>query len=447
MLIKNAAVYLEDGHFHKQDITISNGTFGLDRTLITDCTLTDGHNDSSVSNWIDLDSFVSKPHDENIRWEDSILDASHLYAIPGLIDIHFHGCAGHDFSEGTYCAIEKIAEYQLRNGITNIVPATMTLSEESLFNICKSVATYTSLPLNSANLKSPFTKSFMKPPISSMDVITPIGQYLSSAQFTTSILSGINMEGPFLSHDKKGAQNEQYLKLPDIALFERLLKASNNMIKLITIAPELPHSLDFIKQFSKDVIISLGHTMADYDTAKNALNMGASHITHLYNAMPAYSHRAPGVIGAAFDSKDCTVELICDGNHLHPSVVRSTFQQFTDNRIILISDSMMATGLSDGTYSLGEQEVTVKGTLATLADGTLAGSVTNLMDCVRIAVKDIGIPLESAIKCATINPARKLGIDDRYGSIANGKVANLILLDRNLNIKMIMLYGHIIVIS
>lgn len=191
-----------------------------------------------------------------------------------------------------------------------------------------------------------------------------------------------------------------------------------------------------------ETVISIAHTTADYDTASTAIALGAHHITHLYNAMPPYSHRAPGVIGAACDHPQCHVELICDGVHIHPSAVRTTFKMFGDDRIILISDSMEATGMKDGQYELGGQPVNVTGNLATLTDGTIAGSATNLMDCVRTAVLKMGIPLESAIKCAAVNPAREIGIDDRYGSIAPGKYANIILLRDTLETQAVFLEGQ-----
>jgi len=176
--------------------------------------------------------------------------------------------------------------------------------------------------------------------------------------------------------------------------------------------------------------MSIAHTEADYDTAIGAFEKGASHVTHLYNAMNPYTHRAPGVVGAAADTRKVEVELICDGVHIHPAAVRTTFKIFGDDRIILISDSMMATGLEDGEYSLGGQAVKVVGNLATLQDGTIAGSATNLMDCMRTAVLKMGIPMESAVKCASANPAKSVGIYDQYGSITPGKMASLVLLKK-----------------
>mgnify|MGYP000119765601 CR=1 FL=1 len=181
-------------------------------------------------------------------------------------------------------------------------------------------------------------------------------------------------------------------------------------------------------------MVSIAHTAADYDTAVEAIEHGASHATHLYNAMPPLHHRNPGVIGAVRDSEKCHAELICDGVHIHPSVIRATFAMFGAKRMILISDSMRATGLEDGEYTLGGQAVTVRGPLATLHDGTIAGSATNLMDCMRFTVRQAGIPLEEAIMCATANPAKEIGIYDEAGSISAGKRADFVLLNDDLDI-------------
>lgn len=194
-----------------------------------------------------------------------------------------------------------------------------------------------------------------------------------------------------------------------------------------------------------EVTISLAHTNADYDAAKAAFDNGASHVVHLFNAMPPFTHRAPGVVGAAADSSHAMVELICDGVHIHPAMVRSAFKLFGPERIILISDSMRAAGMPDGQYSLGGLDVEVKGNQAVLSsDGALAGSVTNLMDCLRVVVKDMAIPLEDAVACATINPAKALKIDDLYGSITDGKVADLVLLDEDLGLKQVILGGTLL---
>ena len=200
--------------------------------------------------------------------------------------------------------------------------------------------------------------------------------------------------------------------------------------------------MEFIEKAKDETVISIAHTAADYDTAKEAIERGASHATHLYNAMPPFTHRNPGVIGAVRDSDKCHAELICDGVHIHPSVIRATFAMFGAERMILISDSMRATGLEDGEYTLGGQPVTVKGNLATLHDGTIAGSATNLMDCVRFVVREAGISLEDAVMCAAENPAKEIGIFEEAGSITVGKRADFVLLDKDLNIVSVYIDGR-----
>ena len=380
MIIRNGNIF-KDGKFSKGDLFVSDGKIA---------------------------SKQESPQNES----DEVIDATGLYVIPGLTDIHFHGCVGYDFCDGTKESLEKMAEYQLANGITTICPASMTFSERQLSEIFENAAEYSKEENN---------------------------------KISGSKLVGINMEGPFISMEKKGAQNPKYIHKPDTEIFNRLQEKANGLVKLVDIAPETDGAMEFIKKVSDKVCVSIAHTMADYEKTKEAFENGANHVTHLYNAMPPYSHRAPGVIGAACDNEDVMVELICDGVHIHPTAVRTTFKMFGDDRIIFISDSMMACGLNDGQYTLGGQDVIVCGNVATLTgEGNIAGSVTNLMNCLRIAVKKMNIPLESAIKCATINPAKSIGIDDNYGSLTPGKVADIVLLDENLEIKHIIKNGEVI---
>ena len=369
MIIKNALLYEENVGFVKKDLYIEK-----DR--------------------------ISYNSDSN----SEIIDAEGLYAIPGLIDIHFHGCVGYDFCDGTKEAIQAIADYESSCGVTSICPATMTLGYEELSKIFSNAASYQS--------------------DHGADLV------------------GIYMEGPYLSHEKKGAQNDAYIKVPDIEHFKEMQKLSGGLIKVVAIAPEAAGAMEFIKEVKDDVVISVAHTTANYEIATKAFECGASNVTHLYNAMLPFSHRKPGVVGAASDAEHVKVELICDGLHIDPSVVRATFKIFGDDRIILISDSMMATGLADGEYSLGKQKVFVTGNKATLTDGTIAGSTTNLMACMKSAV-NMGIPLESAVKCATVNPAKQIGIFDEYGSLAPGKYADVVLLNKNLDIDTIILKGKV----
>lgn len=342
--------------------------------------------------YIEEDYFVENGENASDPRE---LDASGCYAIPALTDIHFHGCLGYDLCDGTLDGIEAMAAYQASMGVANMVPATMTLPEDVLLKVCETVRAYT-----------------------------------GEGRKNRAHLRGIHMEGPFVAPGRKGAQNGDYIRKPDIALFDRLNQASGGLIRLLTIAPEQEGAMELIEKRHSETVISLGHTNADYNLSMEAFERGASHVTHLYNAMNPFGHRSPGLIGAAADRENVAVELICDGIHVHPAAVRTTLRIFGDDRIIFVSDSMRATGLKDGQYLLGGQMVNVQGSHALLADGTIAGSVTSLLDCMRRAVLEMGIPLESAVKCAAVNPAKCIGIYGSCGSITPGKKADMVLLEK-----------------
>lgn len=385
MIIKNVKVYTEDQVFEDGQIVMKDGLF------------TDINGGRTVGGASGKDA-------------ELIIDGDGCYAIPGLIDLHFHGCMGHDICDGTKEALHEIARYEASIGVTAIAPATMTLPVDELERILAVAAEYKKEAVDGADLV------------------------------------GINMEGPFISKVKKGAQDARNIIPCDVGVCRRFLEASEGLVKFIGIAPEdNPDAVEFIHAVKDKVNVSLAHTNADYDSAMAAFDAGANHAVHLYNAMPAYTHRAPGVIGAVADSEHVDAEMICDGIHLHPAVVRATFKMLGSSRIILISDSMRATGMSDGRYLLGGLEVDVVGNRATLvSDGALAGSATNLMDCMRTVVKQMHIPLETAVACATINPARSLGIDSQYGSITPGKKANVVLLNQDLSLRAVIKDGKLI---
>ena len=328
--------------------------------------------------------------------DEKVIDAEGLLVLPGLVDIHSHGAAGEDFSDGNPEGLKKILQYEKRCGITSYCPTSMTFPKERLRQIF-------------ASIKGAQTEEEAK-------------------------VVGINMEGPFIDPAKKGAHVEEWIAAPDAAFVRELNQDVDGLVRLVTLAPNMDGAEEFIKEMHEEVCISLGHTAADYDCASRAMKLGAHHVTHLYNAMQPFGHRAPGLIGAAMDDPECMVELICDGYHIHPSAIRAAFRLFGPERVILISDSMRATGMENGTYELGGQEVTVKDRKAVLKDGTLAGSATNLYGCMCKAI-EFGIPLEQAIMAATANPARSIGIFDRVGSIRIGKQADLLLVSENLELK------------
>lgn len=363
MIIKGGKVFQEDGSFLEQALYIN------DHRLVDKAEYQD---------------------------DEKVIDAEGLLVLPGLVDIHSHGAAGEDFSDGNPEGLKKILRYERSCGITSYCPTSMTFPKERLRQIF-------------ASIKGAQTEEEAK-------------------------VVGINMEGPFLDPAKKGAHVEEWIAAPDAAFVRELNQDVDGLVRLVTLAPNMDGAEEFIKEMHEEVCISLGHTAADYDCASRAMKLGAHHVTHLYNAMQPFGHRAPGLIGAAMDDPECMVELICDGYHIHPSAIRAAFRLFGPERVILISDSMRATGMENGTYELGGQEVTVKDRKAVLKDGTLAGSATNLYGCMCKAI-EFGIPLEQAIMAATANPARSIGIFDRVGSIRIGKQADLLLVSENLELK------------
>lgn len=337
---------------------------------------------------------------------DEELDAAGKYVTPGFVDIHIHGAAGSDFCDGMDGSdkyVRAMQKYLGSQGVTSFLGTTMAFSEEILDRI--------------------------------FDTARPIfGQEGYGA-----VLRGVNMEGPFFNKAKKGAQAEEYIIDPDWEMFRRLWERSGHNIRLVDVAPELPGALEFAQKASKLCTVSIAHTCATYEEATAAFANGFTHTTHLFNAMPAFTHRAPGVVGAASDFAE-HIEMICDGIHLNPSVVRAVFNMFGPDRVCIISDAMQACGMPNGEYSLGGQKVFMTDGLATLADGTIAGSATCQAEGFRRAVK-FGVPLESALKAATINPARAAGLFDEVGSIAVGKRADVLVLGADLHPEHIFIGG------
>lgn len=321
------------------------------------------------------------------------------YVIPGLVDVHTHGAVGEDFSDGKPAGLQPLADYYAAHGVTSYLATTMTLREEVLTPAMHAIRDFK--PRSGAKC------------------------------------AGVHLEGPFLSYAKRGAQAAENLHKPDPALFHRLNEASGGQVRLVTVACEEEGALPFIREISRICTVSLGHTTADYDTAMSGFLAGASHATHLYNGMPSLLHRAPGVIGAAFDA-GASVELICDGLHIHPSVIRATCQLFGD-KLNLISDSLRCAGMPDGDYELGGQPIVVKNHKATLLDGTLAGSSISLLDAVRNVVR-FGLPLAGAVYAASTAPALAAGLD--AGVIAQGKAADLLVLDEDLALKAVFVDGQ-----
>ena len=368
MIFKNGFVLDKSFHFVKTSVEVKNG---------------------KIVNIGDIDG-------------EDVVDITGKYLIPGLVDIHTHGCGGSDACDATIEAFDVMSDTQGKAGITSFCATSMTVPVEQIERVFKTVK-----------------------------------EYMAGKPKRAAVV-GINMEGPFFCESKKGAQRADCLKNPDMALFRHLNELSGNVVKLCDLAPELPGALDFIREVKDEVEVSIGHTAANYDEAMAAIRCGATHITHLYNAMNGLTHRSPGVIGAASDTNVFT-ELICDGIHIEGPAIRAAFKLMQD-RVCLISDSMSACGMPNGEYELGGQKVFMNNKKATLIDGTIAGSATNLADCMRKAV-EFGIPLETALKAATYNPAKSIRMEKKIGSIDINLDADLIVMNRDLEFEQIYFKG------
>ena len=334
------------------------------------------------------------------------IDLMGAKVIPGLVEIHSHGNSNYDFSDGDYEGLKAMSAYYASVGVTSFAPASMTLPYETL-----SVAFATGKRLQ------------------------------EEAPERHSRLMGINMEGPYFSYKKRGAQNPEYLKDPDFDGFMKLQEECGNLVKIVDIAPELPGAVEFIKKASKTCTVSVAHTDCSYDQAKAAFDAGATHMTHLYNAMPAINHRNPGAIPAGVENPNVRAEIICDGFHIHPAAVRFAFHMFGGERMILISDSGRCCGLPNGSkFDIGGQDGFLVDGVGRLADGTICCSAANLYQCLVNTIH-FGVKEEDAIRAATYNPACAISAQDKIGSIEEGKYADFLVCNEDYSDVRIFLGG------
>ena len=374
MFYKNARIFCEDFQFRTGTFEVKDGKFGQ---ILA----------------------------ENVP-EDAI-DLQGATVIPGLIEVHSHGAAGFDFSDGDYEGLKAMAAYYAAVGVTSFAPASMTLPYEVL-----AVAFGNAKRLVEEDLPG------------------------------LSVLRGIQMEGPYFSYKKRGAQNPDYLKEPDFEGFQKLYEDCGGLIRIVDVAPELPGAAEFVERASKLCTVSIAHTDSDYSHAKAAFDAGATHLTHLYNAMPPIHHRDPGVIPAAVENPSVRAELICDGHHIHPASVRLAFTMFR-NRMILVSDSGRCAGKEEGyQFDLGGQMAEIRGGVAKLVGTeTIACSAANLWQCLQ-NVLSWGIREEEAIRAATWNPACAIGAQKEVGSIAPGKRADFVICSPDYAEKRVFLAGN-----
>lgn len=332
-----------------------------------------------------------------------VIDAGGAFVAPGLIDLHIHGYLGKDVCDGNEESLRTIAGGLVKNGVTGFLPTTMTESETVIVNALKTIRA----------LKD------------------------ESKSWNGSEILGCHAEGPFISASKKGAQDEKFIKKPDADFVESYA----DVIKIITLAPEEDdESFSAIEKMSGKVVVSMGHTSADYDTAMESTKHGVRHATHLFNAMTPLTHRAPGVVGAALNS-DVSCELIVDGFHVSPALFETVYK-LKGRKLCFITDCLPAGGLEPGEYTLGGQKIIYKDNLCRLEDGTIAGSVLKLNQGVMNVYKNSNIPLWECVNCASLNPATAIGVADTKGSLEKGKDADIIVCNENFDILKTVIRGE-----
>ena len=329
------------------------------------------------------------------------IDAENLFVSPGFINIHIHGAAGVDTMDDDLDALKEFAAFLPSMGVTSFLPTTMTMPLEKIYRALERIR--------------------------------------AGKNFTRGAkILGANVEGPFISRKFKGAQAEENIIRADFELIKNFV----DVIKIITVAPE-EIDFDFIDRCrEKNIIVAIGHSAATYETAMAAIERGANHITHLFNAQSGFHHRKPNVVGAALDSS-AIVELIADNVHVHPAAQRFVAKVKPRNEIILITDSFRACGVGDGLSELGGQKVFVKGTLATLEDGTIAGSVAKMNEILKIFCANTSTDIAAGVEMITKNPAVELGIFDKTGSLEVGKAADIVLFDDEFNVKKTFVNGQL----
>ncbi len=354
-------------------------------------------------------AITDKKEDLALLKNVEIIEAQNKFIVPGYIDIHVHGGGGSDVMDGEYEAIKQVATTHSRFGTTAFLPTTMTMTKDKIIKSLKSI--------HEARLKGTGTAEIL----------------------------GIHLEGPYINPEKKGAQKEEDIKKVSVEEFLEFNQASGNLIRLVTIAPEMPGAIDFIRWLHQQgIIVSVGHSNATYKQVQEGIQAGLSHVTHIFNAMRGLHHREPGVVGAALSSPKLIVEMIADGIHLHPMVLKMLTQIKESEKLVLITDAMRATGFKEGTYDLGGQEVIVTQGQAKLKNGTLAGSVLTMDKAVKNLVTKIGISLLNAVQMASYNPAKCLGIDDKKGSLELYKDADIVILNKNLETELTMVAGKVV---
>lgn len=333
------------------------------------------------------------------------MDLSGLLILPGFIDQHIHGCAGADTCDDDPDALKTMSSYLASEGVTSFCAATMTI------------------------------------PFSRIEKILDNARLFQQSDYAGAKLAGIHLEGPYLSAGRSGVQNPDYIRKPDFGEFKALTDRFPGLVRIVDVAPEAEGAADFIRKASGICTVSMSHSIADYERAKVSFSEGISQVTHLFNAMTGIDHRAPGAAAAVFDDDSVKAEIICDGLHVHPALLRMAFRLLGENRTVIISDAMRAAGEPDGDYLLGDQTVRVADGRTYFGDGRMAGSTTSIRKEIQNLLS-YGIPFGQVIRSATINPAVQLRIDSLAGSIERGKFADFTVVDADMNVRMVFVHGR-----
>ncbi|MFZ0456337.1 MAG: N-acetylglucosamine-6-phosphate deacetylase [Ignavibacteriaceae bacterium] len=353
-------------------------------------------------------SELGKSIDKSILKNYKIIDVSEKIICPGFVDLLVHGGAGFGFADNTDESIEKISSYLLQYGSTTVLASLFAKPEQLLLEDLNRVADY-----------------IEKHPDSN--------------------IRGIHMEGPFLNKKFKGAMNEDYLWNPSAEAWNKIWKASRGHIKIMTIAPELEGSVEVMQSAAKEgIVLSIGHSMATYDEVENAIDNGAAHVTHIFNAMKAFHHRTPGVILGALLHNELKIELIADTLHVHPAVMELLLKLKGASGIILVSDSIRAGGMHEGEYEFADQKIYMKEKKAYLEDGTLAGSTLTLNMAVKNMVESAGAKITEAVRMASLNGIKVLDLDHKKGILAVGKDADIVVLNKDYEVELTLLNGNVV---
>jgi N-acetylglucosamine-6-phosphate deacetylase len=352
-------------------------------------------------------------HRDEIRVPSGAMDfvATGLTIVPGFVDLHIHGAGGHDVMEGDPRALDRIASTVARHGTTSMVATTVTATVEETCRSIQGIARYIRTREQEENTRV-------------------------AAQ-----ILGMHLEGPFISPAQPGVHPQSSILQPSVEILKEFLAASDGLVKILTLAPELPGAIELIEfAVSSGLVVGMGHTNADYDQARAAIHAGALHTVHTYNAMRPFLHRDPGILGAIMTDPEVTAEIIADGVHVAVAAVQVLIGAKGFDTVLLVSDGIAATGMPDGNYRLGNFEVTVRGGVARNAEGKLAGSTLTLDRAIRNLVA-YGAPLLEAVRMATVLPARRLGLAGKKGVIAPGADADLVALTPDLRVAAVMTRG------